>query len=136
MVLALGLVGCQFWMVPAEDTALVCIDPLMLTSGSDYLCGDEIIVILLSDPSGERFFFDVRKIEGQLVDTNRFVLVNTTASDVVGDVAYTTNDEFEGFNDMLVQAGDDLLIDTPCAEDFVWGDGIDGVCVSIVREGN
>ena len=134
-VSAIGLVGwlggaggCRIVPTTPGGGAPACLDPLMLTAGTDYQCGDEVVIVLIDDPLTGQVFFDTFAFEGQVLDANRFVLINETGFDVVGDVTFLIGETVQGFENEPLDPGEVFFIDSECTDDFIWGDETEGLC--------
>jgi hypothetical protein len=125
--------GCQITVNPpvgnGDDGFVECVDPLELTEGTDFACGDEVIVVTIADAAGVEFFLDTFAIDAQDDDTNRFVLINELDLDIVGDLTLTIDGTPQTFEIGCLLPGEIFFVDSECVESFTWGDPRDGLCL-------
>lgn len=107
-----------------------CLDPVTLISEIDYNCGDEVVLVIVTDTLTGDIFVDPFVLEGQVADMNRFVLINETDFEVEVRATLTGEGEATVIEDMPLIPLEAVFIDGPCAGTFTWGDLVEGLCFS------
>lgn len=126
--------GCN--VVPPTDgggtsngqSVVECLDPVTLISEIDYNCGDEVILVIVSDTLTGDIFVDPFVLDGQVAEMNRFVLVNETEFEVEVRATLTGEGEATAVDDLPLLPLEAVFIDGPCAGTFTWGDLVEGLC--------
>ena len=143
---AIGLLmmtaGCN--VIPPTDgggastsngqSVVECFDSVTLISEIDYNCGDEVVLVIVSDTLTGDIFVDPFVLEGQVADTNRFVLINETDFEVEVRATLTGEGEPTVIEDPPLVPREAAFFDGPCAGTFTWGDLIEGLCFSAAAE--